>query len=1271
MAATSPIYALRSSRRPTTGRGPRSHMNASTNPDRDGSDVVTTIFLSNLHCSSCVHSIQNALTLLSPAPTSVDVSIVTQTVTVKHPQGLSPAVINEAIEEAGFDIVSDTEDNGPPRTPGTPITPLASLSLSHNLARLGTPFTPKKQRHLEQCAACQAEQRASLEREAESSSIAQEKRRFIDGGNIHSSEKTAISRPDSGITPAQAYPADGADSRRHVTLSIGGMTCASCSNAITHALSELPGVSDVVVNLLGNSATLNVDRADLVPTVTETVEDVGYEAEVISVEPLFVPPAPKVVHAADAEGPQRVTLSVGGMTCAACSNTVTDVLKGVSGVSDPIVNLLGASATLVAESKDIIPQVVEAIEDAGYEAEVISAEPIKSEKDTTQEIGPRTVTLRVDGMFCSHCPEKVMGAIASFGSKVTVLKPVTDHTDPIMRISYVPSPPTFTLRHIIHRISSVASPSGAPFSASLHHPPSLEDRARRMQQREQRHLLERLLFAVLAAIPTFIIGIVYMDLLPSNHPGRMWFMQPFWTGNTSRATWALFFCATPVMFYSAGTFHRRSLKEIWALWKPGSRTPVWKRFIRFGSMNLLVSTGVSVAYFASIALLALAAAQPASTSGRGDTTTYFDSVVFLTMFLLVGRFLEAYSKGRTADAITALGKLRPTSALIVVPAPEAREDRNQSPGSSTLGDVDVEKGDSSREEADLITAPGTKIERIDAELLEAGDIVRVQHGGSPPSDGTIVSGDSGAFDESSLTGESRLVKKQVGDEVFLGTINKGGVVDVRVDAIGGETMLDHVVKVVREGQTRRAPIERVADMITGYFVPVVTLLAVITWVIWLGLGLGGALPPSYLDIDVGGWVVWSLEFAIAVFVVACPCGIGLAAPTALLVGSGLAAKHGILARGGGEAFQEAARLDIVVFDKTGTLTEGGEPKVTDVEIVAQPEGSKWTRDVVLGIAAELESASSHPLATAIRQYCLDNAASSQSGSAFDETPGRGLKAEFGSLKCVAVIGNEAWMKENGCSIDGRLANQLDAWKSEGKSVVLLAIRDESAATPAFAVVGLFAIADPLRPEAKSVIGHLHDQGIGTWMISGDNETTARAVAKMVGIPETNVIAGVLPHEKADKIRWLQQVGVKKPQPSIRRLLGKQGLNERCVVAMVGDGINDAPALTAADVGIAIGSGSDVAISSAAFILVSANLYTLLTLTDLSRKVFNRVKFNFFWAMFYNTIAVPIAAGVIYPAGNARLPPAWASLLMALSSVSVVCSSLALKLYKPPALARTK
>ncbi|KZT12582.1 heavy metal translocatin [Laetiporus sulphureus 93-53] len=1049
------------------------------------------------------------------------------------------------------------------------------------------------------------------------------------------------------------------------------MTCVSCSSAVTHALEELPGVSDVTVNLLGNSATLVIAREDLIPTITETIADIGYEAEVVNTEPLHPPSVPRHVPRVGSDGPQRLTLSVGGMTCASCSNTITDIMSAIPGISDVVVNLLGGSATAVVERKDLVSQVVEAIEDAGYEAELMSTESMHtSAQDEDHETGPRTVALKVDGMFCSHCPEKVMTMLSTFGNRITIVKPLTSQTDPILRISYVPSPPSFTLRHIIRTVASAAAPA-KQFTVSVYHPPSLEDRVRHMQKREQRDLLFRLLFAIIAAIPTFIIGIVFVDLLPSDNSKRMWFESAMWRGEASRSSWAMFFLATPVMFYSAGTFHRRSLKEIRALWRPGSRTPIWRRFVRFGSMNLLVSTGVTVAYFSSIALLALSALKSAPASKIGLTTTYFDSVVFLTMFLLIGRFLEAYSKGRTADAITALGMLRPSTAVLIVPLSEANSIHSSSSGAAS-SDVDPEKGDATREDIELSTKTGKTAMRIDTELLEVGDIVRVQHGASPPADGTVISGDSGAFDESSLTGESRLVKKQAGDQVFVGTINKGGVVDIRVDAIGGETMLDRVVKVVREGQTRRAPIERVADLLTGYFVPVVTLIAVVTWVIWLGLGLGGALPRSYLNIDVGGWVVWSLEFAISVFVVACPCGIGLAAPTALLVGSGLAAKHGILARGGGEAFQEAAQLDIIVFDKTGTLTEGGDPRVTDAEIVTQGGDSLQTREVILGIAAELESASSHPLATALRQYCAENAAAAQTASGFEETPGRGVKARFDELRYTAIIGNEAWMQANNCPIDGRLVDTLNTWKAQGKSVVLLALRDEppDAQPGAFLVVAIFAVADPLRPEAQTVIEKLHEQGLGTWMISGDNEITAKAVARMVGIPETNVIAGVLPHEKADRIRWLQQVGMKRQQKSWRRFFGKSNLNERCIVAMVGDGINDAPALTAADVGIAIGSGSDVAISSAAFILVSANLNTLLTLTDLSRVVFNRVKFNFFWATCYNLVAVPIAAGVIYPAGNARLSPVWASLAMAWSSVSVVCSSLMLKMYKAPLTERT-
>jgi len=357
-----------------------------------------------------------------------------------------------------------------------------------------------------------------------------------------------------------------------------------------------------------------------------------------------------------------------------------------------------------------------------------------------------------------------------------------------------------------------------------------------------------------------------------------------------------------------------------------------------------------------------------------------------------------------------------------------------------------------------------------------------------------------------------------------------------------------------------------------------------------------------------------------------------------------------------------AQLDIVVFDKTGTLTEGGQPQVID-SLVLEPASQRWSREVVLGIASELESASSHPLGIAIRSFAQANAAKEVTGVDFDEVAGRGVKGRFEQIDCVAIIGNEAWMQEHGASLDPNVARQLNQWKSEAKSVILLgATRLED---KTYDIIAVFSVSDPLRPEAKGVISRLGDLNIGTWMISGDNEVTAKAVARSVGIAECNVIAGVLPHQKAEKIEWLQKNGAKRPPTRLQRLLHRGPMNERCVVAMTGDGINDAPALAAADVGIAIGSGSDVALSSASFILVSSNLTSLLTLSDLSRTVFNRVKLNFMWAFMYNIIAVPIAAGVIYPAHNARLPPVWASLAMALSSVSVICSSLLLKLYKEP------
>jgi Cu+-exporting ATPase len=926
------------------------------------------------------------------------------------------------------------------------------------------------------------------------------------------------------------------------------------------------------------------------------------------------------------------TLSIAGMTCAACILAIDEGARQLPFLEDVSVSLLTNSAIVVfTGQKKNIDDIVEAIEDRGFGCEVENIAEVGG-LQTEEELRQRTIMIKIEGMFCNSCPQWVLEALISAFPELLNVEKQPSINDPVIVVTYHPRDGIITIRDIVATISNVND----GFKATIYHPPTIEERSRAMQLRERRRLLLRFLLSFIVAIPTFLIGVVWMSLVPSTNSVRKYFQERMWAGANTRTEWALFFLATPVMFFAADVFHLRAIKEIRALWSSNSKVPIFRRFYRFGSMNLLMSAGTSVAYFPSIAVLALNS-RKVSHSHYGQMSTYFDVVVFLTLFILAGRYLEAYSKSKTGDAVTMLGKLRPTEALLV-------RSNKDSEVSSEFSKIDL---------------PMSNIEQVNVDLLEVGDVVRVLRGASPPADGIVLLGDS-TFDESSLTGESRPIKKAVGDQVFIGTVNTGRPISVHVTEISGASMLDQIVKVVREGQTKRAPVERIADILTGFFVPVITLIAITTFVIWFGLGQGGILPLSWRDTDTGGWAFWALQFAIAVFVGACPCGIALAAPTALFVGSGLAAKHGILVKGGGEAFQEASALDVVVFDKTGTLTEGGNPSVTNHDIIVCGEEEA---KITWAIAQALEDSSSHPMAKAIAAFCALQQCVAVIESTVEEIPGRGLKGIFtveelnGSTRYEGAIGNETFISSLGTAIDLRWSNNTAIWKTEGKSVALLAIRpvplsDEP--VRAFELAAQFATTDPVRPEAAFVLSALQKQGLSTWMISGDNITTAMAVGNLVGIPASNIIAGVLPSEKAEKIRWLQSTATK-----------RHGNNGRAIVAMVGDGINDAPALVAADAGIAIGSGSDVAISSAKFVLVSSNLHSLLTLITLSRTVFRRVKFNFGWALVYNVVLLPIAAGVIYPIhGHPRLNPVWASLAMALSSLSVICSSLVMRTKMP-------
>lgn len=1090
-------------------------------------NIITSSFLvSNLHCPSCVSTIQDTLALLNPRPISVSPSLVSSWVTVQHQSSLLAADIRKSLENAGFDICDVAPDNV---TGGTSHMGFDSESgyLDKVVNRLRSDrespprYARQSSRHIQNCEACRLEVNRK------------------DGSSQSDDVKGKGKMDDKPLQLVLVESADSQDLWR-ATVAVGGMTCAACAGSITEAMEKKDWVKKVVVNLISNSATIDFVGEEHKEEIVEGIEDMGFEAAIDTVIDY------KHLHAVSATG-------------------------NVS----------------------------------------------------------RTVEILIEGMYCEHCPSRVNTAIKELGDKVKVEKNVA-HQDPILKVTYTPKVPNFTVRDILATIQA-ADPG---FNVSIYHPPTLEERSRRIHQREQFRILIRVLLTFIIAIPTLIIGIIFMSLV-SNRV-KNFIMQPLVAG-VSRAQWALFIMATPVYFLCADVFHKRAWKDVRSMWRRGSTTPLLQRFYRFGSMNMLMSLGTSIAYWSSVAELIAAGVHP---SLKPDNSLfYFDSVVFLTLFILIGRLIEAYSKSKTGDAVTMLGQLRPTEALLVVSNDELSDE--------TLTGEEMVNGNRSE-----IT------KRVNVDQLEFGDVVKVLHGGSPPCDGIVVQGES-KFDESSLTGESKLIKKNIADEVFSGTVNKDSPVSIKITGVGGFSMLDQIVKAVREGQTRRAPMERIADTLTSYFVPFVTLIAISTWIIWTALGTSGVLPDGYLEGSSQHWVAWALQFAISTFVVACPCGLALAAPTALFVGGGLAAKYGILVKGGGEAFEKASKLDCIVFDKTGTLTVGGEPVVTDSEAYVVDSVDEKR---IFGMIKAVEGNSSHTVAKAIVSFCKFREVEEREVQNLEEIAGRGMKGSFqiSTNQTISIlIGNESLLSDNSVSIESGAQSVLDKWKSQGRSVALAAIKSINSENEkeSYKLAAIFAISDPVRPEAPSIIQALRSRGTEVWMLSGDNQITANAIGSQIGIPAENVIAGVMPSQKAEKIQYLQK--------SLKaRGRGGKETDKRAMVAMVGDGINDSPALTTADVGIAIGSGSDIAISSAEFVLVSSNLNSLITLLDLSRFVFRRIKFNFAWALVYNMIGLPVAAGVLYPivskGSHVRLDPVWASLAMAMSSVSVVCSSLALR-----------
>lgn len=606
-------------------------------------------------------------------------------------------------------------------------------------------------------------------------------------------------------------------------------------------------------------------------------------------------------------------------------------------------------------------------------------------------------------------------------------------------------------------------------------------------------------------------------------------------------------------------------------------------------MDSLFFIGTASAYFYSLAIVVLFWLKIYT----APLSLYFESAVFILIFISLGDYLEAITKGKTRESIKKLIGLQPKTATVLRQIPNHKSQiPNYEEVKTLIGDVNV------------------------------GDIILVKPGEKIATDGIVIEGYS-AVDEKIMTGESLPVEKKEGDEVIGSTINKTGALKFRATKVGGETMLAQIIKIVDEAMGSKAPIQFLADRISFYFVPAVIAIALVSFLTWLALGQ-------------------SLSFAIAVFVtvliVACPCALGLATPVAVIMGTGIAAQNGILIKSG-KALEIVKKINIIVFDKTGTLTKG-EPAITDIIIL-----SASSEEQILQIAASIEKNSEHPLAQAILNKAKEKNLALSDVINFQAIPGHGVEGELKIInnELNILFGNRKLMDENGIEINQSINEKIEQLENEGKTVMILAVGEKSSIIhdSKFMIYGLIAVADTLKAYSKEAVDALRGMGKQIAMITGDNRRVAEAIGKQVGIEQ--ILADVLPGEKSAAIKKLQ--------------------DEKNIVAMVGDGINDAPALAQADLGIALGSGTDVAIETGEIILIKDDLRDVVRAINLSSYTLKKIKQNLFWAFFYNIITIPLAAGLLYPLTKWLLNPAIAAAAMAFSSVSVILNALLMKYYK--------
>ncbi|GJJ16177.1 hypothetical protein Clacol_010457 [Clathrus columnatus] len=1168
----------------------------------------TILHITNLHCHSCAAEVRACFKLLDVA--DVDGPDIDLQISLEDRtvsfRNVNVIAVTNILEDAGFDVSIPSTVRSSPWR-------LFLNTFGHRKAR--------EARHKQTCLACRSQ----------------------------SSEEESIR--DEKVPPSS--------SRDHEQIlqssfTLDGLTCSSCTSTLTNILdpSTCAGVKSSQVKLLPPVAVITHD-SNIITTgdIENLISDAGYGAQLIESKPLSQPPTSF-----------KVSFAIDGMTCVSCVNSVTRAMENIPSVpvKSPSVNLLGKSGSVIIQNREHAEVLRQEIEDAGFDCTIIEIVEVEGVSKRKQQ---RVVSLKFDSAIDRQRLASVLGRL---DFHVT-----SEINQSVVKLTYTPHPPNDTLRAIIKALHlEYTSANFKILSPSDLAPPDSSDNHR---------ILILFLTSLAFAIPMFIVAVIGMSLLPSGNKFRTSLERNIW-GDAMLGTIIMWILATPIQIGVGAYFWKgawKSIRNVWRRRGKNAKATWFARIFMWGSMDTLVAFGTSIGYVASLALLGLQVAGESSGFESVGNMGWFDSSVFLMVFILLGRYLDHVTKQKTTSVLSALSSCVPDSGLLL---------------GSSLTDVPIS---------------------IPVALLEKSDVILVPAGSSPPLDCTLIPGrassssDSSSqphttplahFTEAALTGESTPVPKYANDTIYAGTINAGpGAVFARIECVEGERMVDSIIGMITGRKSSSmvqkisGGIGKIAEQITAVFVPIIVGIACIVLVGWCWRGNPSSLGGNGNQ-DVGGKVLFGLQFAVAVLVVACPCGIGLAAPTAQVVGIGIGAQHGIISNGGGEAFSALGNLNTVVVDKTGTIT-GGKFTVANYAVLpdsenSTPSSSSTQFRLILAILRAAEFTSTHPVAVGVRDWC-DSMLKGSEGETVpsievvssDETPGRGLTARLRQsdtgIEFEVAIGNEKLMDDVKAEIPTQARDKLISWKMKGQSIVLLSaklISGEDCILPidqtGHTLLGLFGVHDPPRPEASLFISELAKLNVEIWMISGDNEITAKAIAQSVGIETSRVIAGALPGDKQSWVEKLQNgediSGVAKSEDM------SVGARRRRVVAFVGDGINDAPALSQADISFAMGSGSSLALSTASFTILRSNLLSLLTIHNLAKSTRRKILSNFVWACIYNIALIPLAAGAFYGIGGRKvtLPPVWASAAMALSSVSVVTNSLLLRwTYREPSVVR--